>query len=88
MIEECNFKYAATPPGCHLRERCSGEENCVLFQIYRLLNTNEPRLIIDWDKLNVPEYKCISCGRFSYNFFEVFDQKTGKCKSCGFKVKK
>ena len=44
--------------------------------------------IKDWDKTNTPSYGCINCGLSSFNFFAVFDEKTGKCKNCGYKVKK
>jgi hypothetical protein len=41
MIKECNFKSKirhGDSPGCHLTPPtvvCPGEENCILYQIYR-----------------------------------------------------
>ena len=45
MIEECNFKSKIRHrniPGCRLTPYdvvCSGEENCILYQIYKKFET-------------------------------------------------
>ncbi len=52
MIEECNFKSKIRhrdSSGCNLTPNdivCSGEKNCILYQIYKKLEMN--KLIISW----------------------------------------
>ena len=47
MIEKCNFKSKIRHPeacGCNLTPSdivCSGEENCILYQIYKIMKTEK-----------------------------------------------
>ena len=53
MIEECNFKSKIRPPeaaGCNLTPNsivCSGEENCILYQIYKNVEIDK-QISIAW----------------------------------------
>jgi hypothetical protein len=47
MLEECNFKSKIRhrdSPGCNLTPNdivCPGEENCIIYQIYKNMGTNK-----------------------------------------------
>ena len=56
MIEECNFKSKIRhrdSPGCNLTLNdivCPGEENCILYQIYKNMGWVKEKISLDWLK--------------------------------------
>mgnify|MGYP006283110815 CR=1 FL=1 len=49
MLKECNFKpkiIHREKPGCNLTPNenvCSGEDNCIIYQIYKSLETKDKK---------------------------------------------
>ena len=49
MLKECNFKpkiIHREKPGCNLTTNenvCSGEDNCIIYQIYKSLETKDKK---------------------------------------------
>ena len=77
MYEKGKFKCSLIPI---VRERCPGEENCILFQIYK----NIPHMMTKKEMENViPERggdikcTCIKCGEISHH-----DYSSGYCNEC------
>jgi len=58
MIEECNFKFKLEPSyiECELglKKECSGEDACILYQIYLTNHLEEIKIVFDDKSLGGP----------------------------------